>query len=118
MTITAMNAEIDCNSDSEIISINEVEINQVVFQDDLVNWELLDREDFIDKLIVWTAEAMNNPEKSSDAMLMKQDLVMLIGLDDEYVWSSTTTNEYVSPSKEAIKFNEICQQVLEVNSSI
>jgi hypothetical protein len=49
--------------------------------------------------------------KNSDKELMKDDLKLLCKIDDEFVLSSITTNDYLFGNSTA--FNEKCKEILE-----
>lgn len=105
--------EVEINDQNEVV-VDGVEVDDGVFDDESVDWKLICLEESIDNLISWIAEANRN---SADKVLMMQDLKMLMTWDDEYIWSSILTNDYVSPSQNKIKFNEICDKVLSANSA-
>ena len=75
-----------------------------------IRWRIEDREDLIDNLIDWISEA-----KSTDKYLMKEDLKYLMKLDDEYIFSSITTNEYIAKSDNKEAFNNICNDFIYEN---
>lgn len=108
----AMSANISFDFPYNIYVDNE-EIKNEVFQEEKVNWKLIDLDEFIDDLLDWIGEQDRN---SSDRTLMKQDLFMLNEWEDQFIWSSIETNDYVSPTLHPERFNEICKQVLEANS--
>ena len=90
--------------------INDISINDCIFQQDLVDYRIEDREDLIEQIYDWIWEA-----KPSDRELMKQDIRYLEKLNDKYVFSSISTNEYVAQSDTPDAFNEICEEILEEN---
>ena len=67
-------------------------------------FRLVEREEVINDLITWIGEC-----KNSDFDLMKQDLKMLIDWTDDWILSSTFTNEYLSISYDRIRFIEQCE---------
>lgn len=93
--------------------IDDVKIDDSIFECERVNWKLLDREDFIEELIVWIAEA-----KSSDKTLMMANLRKLLSWEDQFIWSSILTNDYISPSAQPLRFNEVCEEVLGKQKSL
>lgn len=95
-------------------SINGVELNDEIFQEELVEWTIIHRESFIDELYRWIAEALQG--NRSDAQLMKDDQQMLIKETDEYIFSSVSTNDYVCSDDE--RFNEICEKLLSLNETL
>lgn len=91
--------------------INGVSINDRIFTEEKISYTIIDVEDFVDTLIGFIYES----ESKNDKILMKQDLEYLMGIDDEFVFSSIETNSYVAESDGVDKYNEICQIVLELN---
>lgn len=71
-----------------------------------LDYVLIEREDFIDDLIRWIAEV----KSQSDKKLMKDDLVYLIKLNDEFILSSINTNEYLALSVEKEVFMEVINE--------
>lgn len=92
--------------------INGEHINEEVFNLDMVVWRLEERKILMNNLISAIAAASNKTTLSKMLSVMKQDLLMLAGLNDEYVWFSMMSNAYISPSRNPDKFNEICCEVL------
>ena len=97
--------------------INDIEINEKVFDDDMVDYRWVDRVDLIKDIQQRMAEA-RQMGRDSDAELMDADIDYLKTLNDNYVFSSTSTNEYVSAFKNPRQFNEICQEILESNQLV
>lgn len=95
-------------------SINGVELNDKIFQEELVEWTIIHRESFIDELYRWIAEALQG--NRSDAQLMKDDQQMLIKETDKYIFSSILTNDYVCSDDE--RFNKICEELLSLNETL
>lgn len=95
-----------------IVNSHKVVINEKIKEQELFEYEIIDRLDFIDKLIDWISEARNNASK----LIMKQDLKMLMNLDCDYLFSSISTNKYIhNKSKE---FNNTCLALLGLNESL
>jgi hypothetical protein len=90
-------------------AINGIDINDVIRDDQIFEWEIVDREEYIDKLFGWIAEARTH----SDKILMKDDLQMLSELSDEYVFSSMSTNDFIYLGHS--DFNETCENLLKLN---
>jgi len=73
-------------------------------------WTLVDREDQILHLERWSIEADSlDRDAASQAILMRADAQKLREMDDEYLWSSLETNEFVSPSEDKRKSDEIAK---------
>ena len=85
--------------------INGVEIPNEIFEQEKVDFKIVDRESFIDDLINWISEC-----KNSDKELMKSDLKDLIKIDDEFILSSIDTNYYLHSNSE--EFNNKCKEIL------
>lgn len=98
--------------------IDGVQIHEDVFGEEMVEWKLTYREDLITDLRTWIGEAARNPDRTSDYNLMIEDLEMLSKWEDEYIWSSISTNEYLSPSLNTEEFNEVCREVLKAHNEL
>ena len=92
-------------------SINGVSIKEKINDEELFEYRIIDRKNFIDELIGWISEA-----KSTDKEVMKQDLEMLLKVEDDYIFSSINTNDYIYTG--CSEFYETCKKLLELNSSI
>jgi hypothetical protein len=99
--------------DEEGVKINDTLINEDIFQKEMVDFTPRERKDQIDHLIDWIKEA-----KPNDRELMKEDLKMLMKKDDEYMFSSILTNEYILKSDDEESFNDICKEILELNEKL
>lgn len=97
------------------IYINETLINEHIFQEEKVDYKIVEREEQIKDLYMWIGEAINNEKRSSDVYLMKKDLRYLENLEDEFIFSSISTNEFICKSDNEESFNEICKEILEIN---
>ena len=95
-------------------TINDIVINERIRQEELFEYQIIHRESFIDELIGWIYEA--NSCGRSSSFVMKEDLKHLFTLEDEYIFSSVLTNKYVCKSDD--DFNEICEELLELNNSL
>ena len=86
--------------------INTTKIPRKIFDDELVDYRIEDTETLIDNLCMWISECRN-----SDKQLMKDDLKMLCKIDDEFVLSSISTNDYLFGNSKT--FNDKCKEILE-----
>lgn len=102
---------INWNSNNNI-EIDGIEINDTIFQEELVDWNVCDLEDFIENLICWISEA------TKDKILMKNDLKYLITLNDDYIFSSVSTNDYIAQSDNLDEYNLICDEILALNKTL
>jgi succinate dehydrogenase flavin-adding protein (antitoxin of CptAB toxin-antitoxin module) len=105
--------EYNLTIDEEGVKINDTLINEAIFQKEMVDFTLIERKDQIDHLIEWIGEV-----KPNDRELMKEDLKYLMDLDDEYIFSSILTNEYIAKSDDEESFNQICEEILELNEKL
>ena len=90
--------------------INGITINEKIREEDLHEYYILDREDFIDELIRWISEATKDKE------LMKDDLKMLLSVEDDYILSSNSTNSYLYEG--CSDFDKTCKEILELNETL
>lgn len=97
--------------DEEGVKINNILINEKIFQKEKVEYSPREREDEIEHLCSWIAES----KSQSDKTLMLQDLKYLMGLDDEFIFSSISTNEYIAKSDNICIFDNICEEILKLN---
>jgi len=93
--------------------INNIKINDLIFNDEMVDYQIRDKEDFTTNLLVWIGEA-----NSTDKELMKEDLEYLLTLEDNYILSSIITNKYLSKSDTPNLFSEICKDILSLNEAL
>jgi len=84
--------------------INKIKIPNKVFREEMVNYQIEDRECLLDNLFMWITEAR------TDKQLMKDDVKLLINLDDEYILSSMSTNHYLYGNSD--EFNQRCEEIL------
>jgi len=86
---------------------NQIEIDNDLEIDEC-EWRIEDRENLIDILIwrIWETRM------ESDKYLMKEDLKYLIKLNDQYIFSSITTNMYIAKSDNETEFNNICKDFI------
>jgi len=73
---------------SETNKINDKEISDDVFQ--AVEYDIRERDNLIDDLIDWISEA------TTDKEMMKDDLKYLMSINEKYIISSLSTNEYLT----------------------
>ena len=103
---------------NEGVFINNILINEKIFREELTDWVIVKREEQINNLINWISEC----RRESDKALMKEDLKYLIGLKDEFIFSSIfssiLTNEYISKSDNLKEFKDICDEILKLNEEL
>jgi len=92
-------------------AINGTTINDNIVHEELFEYNIVDREDHIDALFGWISEA-----RDSSKTLMKEDLKMLMNIEDDYILSSISTNKYLYVG--CSEFNDTCKKLLELNKAI
>jgi len=90
--------------------INGITINEKIRDEELHEYYIIDRKDFIDELINWISEA------NKDKELMKSDLKMLLDIDDDFIFTSNSTNSYIHSN--SVNFVEVCEELLKLNKII
>ena len=95
-------------------SINGIKLNEEIFDYEKSEWRIIHTESFMDELFCWIAEAITG--NRSDSRTMKDDLFMLAKWDDEYIFSSNSTNDYVGVGD--ARFTKICKELLELNKKL
>ncbi len=91
--------------------IDDIKINEDIFQEEKYDYSIVDVEDEINNLIMFIQESKSD----SQAELMKEDLRQLINCDEEYVFSSVNTNEYID-STYWDHYNSHCEAILKLNT--
>lgn len=94
-----------------VVGSNFIELDEKIKDEELHEYYIIDRKEFIDDLICWISEA-----KGSNKVLMKQDLEILMEWEDDYIFSSNSANVYIG--KQHDRFNEICEELIELNKSL
>jgi len=92
--------------------INDIKINDEIFEKELSDYKIEEKESMIDNLIDWISEA------TTDKEMMKDDLKYIMETeerDDDLFFSSISTNKYVFKSDNEGTFNDICQEILKLN---
>lgn len=93
--------------DDEGIKINNTLIDESIFNEEKVNYRVVEREALIEDLCRWIGE------DAKDKQMMLEDLKTLLMKTDEFCFSSISTNEYVFPDDD--EFENICKEILELN---
>ena len=101
----------------EGVYINETLIDEKIFQEEKVDYSPREREEQINDLYIWIGEATGS-DRTNDLYMMKEDLRYLESLEDEYIFSSVSTNEYICKSDNIEEFNNICKEILDLNKTI
>lgn len=91
--------------------IDWIYIEDKIFEESLYEYEIRYREDLIDNLIDRISEC-----KNSDKILMKEDLKLLIDMDDILILSSIETNDYIDSTDIAYWLH--CNNILKLNREL
>lgn len=105
-------------NDKGNVIIGNTEINEKIFSQEMSGYTLIERTSQIDDLYMWIGEAIYDSNRCSDVYLMKEDLHYLESLEDEFVFSSYSTNEFIAKSDDGKRFNEICEDILKINKEL
>jgi len=92
--------------------INDIEIDEDIFQEELFEYNIIHRESHIENLKSYIIEARTDYDK----YLMEQDLELLEEIDDEFLFSAFNTNYFIY--EESAEFNETCEELLELNEKV
>lgn len=130
--------------------IDDIEIDNDIFQEEMYDYRIENREGLIENLIMWISEipdgygsdvyqrnmkeAINNGDmkaleevieempdnesRGSDKFLMSQDLIYLLTLEDKYIYSSISTNDYIAKSDSPKKFKNASKDIFELNETL
>ena len=99
------------NDNGETV-VKGVVIDERVFSEELSLYRLEEREEIINNLIGWIGEG------NKDKELMKDDLKYLMDLNDEYLFSSISTNEYIAKSVDEESFETIAEELIKLNEEL
>jgi hypothetical protein len=97
---------IQCNLSSNKF----IELDDKIREEELHEYSIIDRKDFLEELMRWIGEA------NKDKELMKQDLEMLMEWEDDYILSSNSTNSYIG--SHCSEFNETCEELIKIQESL
>ncbi len=89
-----------------------IEINEKIKDKELDEYYIVNREDYIDSLISWIAESIRPFDKD----LMKEDLKMLMIWEDEYIFTSNSTNSFIGSHSR--NYSEICARLIKLNHEV
>jgi hypothetical protein len=95
-------------------TINGESINYRIFEEELFEYKICDRESEIDNLINYISET----NSENDKYLMKEDLKYLLYCKDDYMFSSISTNDFVFEEDNTDEFDKICKALLELNKEV
>ena len=93
-----------------VVGSHSVTLNDEIRDEDLHEYYIVNREELINDLMRWITEG------SKDSGLMREDMEMLMQLKDDYIFSSNSTNSYISSIDS--EFDETCKELIEINESL
>ena len=94
----------------QIMGSHKVVLNEKICDEELHEYSIIWREDLISNLISWIAES------NKDSALMRQDMEMLMKWEDDYIFSSNSTNAYIRQGDS--NFDETCKELIELNETL
>lgn len=100
---------------SSTVVIDDTEIPWGVFGNEIVDWKLEERDDYVFNLINWIADADYG---TANHRMMLDDLILINNSNDEVFWSSIHTNKFIFRSEDPEQFDEICKEVLEAGKKL
>ena len=100
-----------------LVDFNEIDIDsglvilsEKIADEELHEYRIVHRETEIDNLMRWISEG------SKSSALMRQDLETLMSWDDEYIFSSISTNSFIS--SKCSEFDDTCKELIELDESL
>lgn len=89
-----------------VIHINGTKIDG---SNDKAGYDIVEREEKISDIMGWLPESRGN-----DTELMRADLKLLVGYDDEWILSDLSTNSYIMPSVDKEAFIRECEVLVTI----
>ena len=100
------------NINDEGCWIGDTLINEKIFNEEMSDYAIKDKETEEDNLFMWIAETKSD----SDKLLMKRDLRDLQDYEGEYFLSSISTNDFLFPDDP--EFHIECDKILKLNKEL
>lgn len=97
------------------VVIEGIVIDNSLFDEEKVGYKFILVDDEIDELYRMISEC--GCDRKNDKILMKEDQDFLKSIEDEFVFSSISTNEFVAQSISVKHFNDICADILLANGN-
>lgn len=95
--------------------INDVKINENVFDNVDVAFCIVDKDDRIDEMYRWIGENLNDSSKAYMVSQWKELIAYLERSKEEYVLEGIENSEFIAFDLEPKEFNEACAEILEAN---
>ena len=99
------------------LDVTSVDIHGSVFDEELSDYLVCDRESRAVDLVQWLAEATGTG-RDAEVALMKEDLLYLWSCDDEFVLEAFATNGFIAKSKNPEEFNNICADLVALSREV
>lgn len=94
-----------------VIGSHYEKLNPIIADEEKHEYSIIDRDSEIDNLCMWISEC-----ETDDKILMKKDLKTLLNWDDDCIFTSNSTNSYVGQNCK--RFNDICEELFEINKTL
>ena len=92
--------------------ISNTLINEKIFQEEMSDYAIRDKETGIDNLIMWIADSKSD----NDKLLMKRYSRDLLNYEGGYFLSSFSSNVFLFPYD--TEFHEECDKILKLNKEL
>ena len=92
-----------------VVGSNGVTLNDKIREEELFEYGIAHRESLIDDLYRWIGETKSD----SDKQMMKDDVRMLEDWEDDYIFSSVSTNAYIG--QHCPDFDRLCEELIKIN---
>jgi len=93
--------------------INNITIDESIFDEEKVDYILENRQSLLNYFNELVTEV-----QGSEKQLVIADIEYLKKLNDEYLLTHITTDEWISPLEDTKKFNDACTEILDCNLSV
>ena len=97
-----------------VVGSHGITLNEKIRDEELHEYYIEEKSEIINNLIMWISEC--GMDRAGDKMLMQDDLEMIMERDDNYFFSSNSTNSYIFPDDS--NFDETCEELIELNESL
>jgi hypothetical protein len=97
------------------ININNIIIENSLFDGDKVQYRISERENFLYDLMRFNVESRDSNRTTYE---MNEDLKYLLSCEDEFILESVNGAGVIAFSKEPLLFNKYCQEILDYQNEI
>lgn len=95
----------------KIFVVDNIEINNIIFDEELIDYKIVDREKKIKNL-----ENLLKICDESEISTVLSNIKILKKLNDKYILSRNLSKHYISPSKNTHEFNGFCKLIIEISN--